>query len=288
MEDYTTNASTSNGTSDTYNNHGNSRTNGTHETYGRKQRRPSHDTMYPLYVIYSNWCFDDIYSLLNKYCHDASEVGNLKIDYDIYGNDTNKTFVLLANHVAEGLRKDGYFRFSSEGNRTGLSVSKYRIKDDFVLVNKSLCVPIPTELGAKGSEIKTIITSKMEECVRFGILKTDDCIVRVNLADRESDKPGSTAFISFNISVSDETIAIVKALLHNTYWPAAESQEGQESQFIFNCHYARSGRPRHPSVAQHQDQNTNGQNKTERQQKDQNRDPKDQKKKTFYKYEAKG
>ncbi len=239
--------------------------------------RPSHDTVHPLYVIYSNWCFDDIYNLLNKYCHDVSdplEVGNLKIDYDIYGNDTNKTFIILANHVAEGLRKDGYFRFSSEGNRTGLSVSKYRIKDDFVLVNKSLCIPIPTELGAKGSEIKAIISDKMQDCTRFGILKADDYVVRVNLADRESDKPGTTAFISFNISVPDETIAVVKALLHNTYWhvPETSGQKG-EGEFIFNCHYARSGRPRR-NYEDHIKGNGG-------------REVREGRKKTFYKYEVK-
>ena len=57
--------------------------------------------------------------------------------------------------------------------------------------------------------------------------------VKVPLSSRESDIPKSAAYISFNEVVDSETIAVIKAIMHNTSWDKSKP-------FIMKCHYSRT------------------------------------------------
>src|SRR5438105_10002778 len=148
----------------------------------------SHETYHPLYVIYSRWSFDDIYGFLGRYTNDPkSDIGSLRVDYDLSGRDTHRTFVLLSNSVANALRKEHL----DQPNHSGFSFSRYRVKD-FVpngdsKPTRSLCVPLPNNLGMKGSEISALIKSKLSEAIEFGIINSNDVTVTVPLGSREAD-----------------------------------------------------------------------------------------------------
>lgn len=197
--------------------------------------KPMHETSHPLYVIYSRWSFDKITGLLHRYTDNPeADIGTLKTDFDNNLKDTFRTFVLLTDRLADALANDGFNKSFADGNKSGFSFSKFRIRDDFNLANKSLCIPIPRQLGAKGKEVETMIQSKLYEAMSFDIISENQYTIIVNLLDRETDQPASTAFISFDSSVTDETIAVIKALIHNTYWP------DKTNKFVLNCRYALS------------------------------------------------
>ena len=205
--------------------------NGTQNRTDSNERK-SHETVHPLYVIYSRWSFSNIMGLLSRYTSNPdSDIGSLKVDYDSNGADTNRSFVLLTDNVVAGLTDDNF----DKPNRLGLSFSKYRIRDDFKLDNRSLCVPIPRDLKLSGTEVKSLVEDKLKEAIRFGVISSSEFKVNVPLHSREADIPKNACYIGFSDSISDETINVIRALLHNTYWET-ESDE----PFIFNCHFARN------------------------------------------------
>lgn len=240
--------------------------------------KPTHETSLPFYVIYSKWSFDEINEFLRGYTeHPDVDIGTLKTDFDNNGRDTYRTFVLLTDRIVSNLTKDGLNKSYRDGNKSGFSFAKFRIRDDFNLVNKSLCIPIPRQLGAKGREVKAMIQSKLDEAISFDIITEDQYSINVNLFDRETDQPASNAFISFDPIVTDETIAVIKALVHNTYWPT----ESQTNQFILNCRFALSSDREKKERRDHKDY------KERKDYGGHKRDHRGYEVKTFYKHEGK-
>jgi hypothetical protein len=127
-------------------------------------------------------------------------------------------------------------------NRSGFSFSKYRIKDDFKLAIRSLCVPIPRNFNITGTMVKSLIEFKLSQLYPFGVASQDEIKVVVPLFKREDDTPRGAVYINFESSVSDEAIAVIKNMLHNTYWDTSMISEIEDMNglYIFNCHYART------------------------------------------------
>src|SRR3990167_1411426 len=102
----------------------------------------SHETVYPLYVIYSCWTTRDIEDLLEKFSS-KDEYACMRIDYRKDGSelvDTNRAFILMSDSLVQKLKDEKY----DKPNKRGFSFAKFKISDDFKLESKSLCFPVPS------------------------------------------------------------------------------------------------------------------------------------------------
>ena len=183
-----------------------------------------------LYIIYSKWSLSRIDRELSLF----GKIGLLRIICD-GGKETNRTLALLEDNVYNKLSAKGY---TDKKMNRGFSISKFNEKA-FELPSKGftrnlfVCVP---EIFRK-DDIKTIdiIDDKLKHLVEWDILPKDSWHVNAILKSREKGSISSGCFIVFNNDINLITIAKVKILITDNFWPAISLDIEREQ---FKCLWA--------------------------------------------------
>ena len=183
----------------------------------------SHETEYPLYVLYSGWTTRDIEELLES-LGTKRDYSNMRIDYRKDGTelvDTNRAFICMSDSLVQRLKDEKYDR----PNKRGFSFAKFKISDDFKLDSKSLCFPVPSNSQFTGSELKKCLLSKMQTLENYGIVKHDDYTVVVPLFNREADVPKNACYVNFASSVPTDAIICIRTILNYSYWDGLSDEK---------------------------------------------------------------
>lgn len=178
--------------------------------------RSLHETVHPFYVIYSRWSLRSIEDFLTSHSA-ASDKACMRVDYKLEETgmtDTNRTFILMKESLVKGLKDNKYHL----PGRKGFFFSKFKIRDDFKIDHRSLCIPIPVNLGLTGSEIKNYIETRMLPFIEFGVVTPTDYTVIVPMLSREADTPKKACYINFEKGVSNDSMIVVRTLLNYTKW----------------------------------------------------------------------
>lgn len=160
-----------------------------------------------LYIIFSNYSIAKIRQILeNK----NIVVGTLKVLYDKYGTETNRTLAVLKN----------------VNNLESLSDAKFQVKP-FTLkkVNKEtreLFIPVPKTF-CKESEVREHITELLNFLNIWMIIPENSWKLYIPLESRISGNVKFGCFLSFNNNVSNENINIVRLLINDTQWENGET-----------------------------------------------------------------
>lgn len=189
-------------------------------TQDRKDRK-YHDTKIPFYVIFSEWSLREIETFLKTKMTAKSYIGPLHLVFDFNGEETKRTFVLLSDDVVDSLARDrkGYVYKPGEYNNPDFCFAKYRVPDNLVIENKSLCVPIPKrDLKISGSEAKAAINTQLKPFFDLRLLSDKDVRIVVPLESRESDIPKNAVYINFEQNVDNELISVIRASIDNVPW----------------------------------------------------------------------
>ena len=190
---------------------------------------------FPVYVIYSKMSVPKINNYLRKY----GSVGFLNVVKDKLG-DTNRTIAILSAETFDKLIESGHGTDRRDRrDRKPLTVAPFKLKkSNFPSYNKTrtLFVPIPTAFKADvdneyvEDKIKKCVEEKLKHLVSWNIIPDDSWRITIPLKSRESGEIRNSCFVSFPREVKTPAVAMVKVLLHDTYWP---------NDNIFRCFWSR-------------------------------------------------
>lgn len=183
-----------------------------------------------LYIIYSRWSLSRIDRELSSF----GKIGLLRIICD-GGKETNRTLALLEDDVYNKLSAKGY---ADKKMNKGFSIAKFNEKALELPskgCNRNLFVCVP-EIFRK-DDLKTIdiIDDKLKHLVEWDILPKDSWHVNALLKSREKGSISSGCFIVFDNDVSITTIAKVKILITDNFWPSISLDIEREQ---FKCLWA--------------------------------------------------
>lgn len=183
-----------------------------------------------VYVIYSKWCLADIRKFLLQTANAPSDV-YLKIERHA-GRETNRTLALLPSSVATKLLAEGF----GEKSEVDFYLVPYTVRSHNLPredETQDLYLPLPEWLT--GSEVKESLLGRLGHFESFNIISLAKTIVKVPLKSRNGDIHRGAAFITFSDTNLDN-IAIVKALLHGSYW------DGDNNKLV-QCFWSKAAKP---------------------------------------------
>jgi hypothetical protein len=191
---------------------------------------------FPVYIIRSKWSLVQLDNFLKYY----GDVGFLRIVYDINGRETDRTIAILSESAYASLCAKGYNSHrNSQGVPNNFTVSPFILKEnDFPGNNTTatLFVPVPKPLCGDETEVLATIIDKLKHLSEWGIVEDESWVLNLPLVSREKGGVKKGCFISFKRGVSIESIAMVRVLLTDTYWPD-EDINGERP--VFRCFWAR-------------------------------------------------
>jgi hypothetical protein len=184
-----------------------------------------------LYIIYSKWSLSRIARELEIY----GGIGLLRIVCDS-GKETNRTLALLEDDVYDKLSDKGY---TSKKSNKGFNIAKFNEKAlDLPSKNftKNLFVPVPEIFRKDDMKTIDIIDDKLKHLVEWDVLPKNSWYVNAILKSREKGAISSGCFIVFDNEIEIGTIAKVKMLITDNFWPAVSEDIEREQ---FKCLWAR-------------------------------------------------
>lgn len=197
----------------------------------KKSKSENRENGTGLYIIYSKWSLTRIDKELSLY----GGIGLLRIICD-GGKETNRTLALLEDDVYDKLSDKGY---TNKKTSKGFNIAKFNEKaldlpSKGFTKNLFVCVP---EIFRK-DDMKTIdiIDDKLKHLVEWDVLPKDSWYVNAVLKSREKGAISSGCFIVFDNEIELLTIAKVKILITDNYWPAVSEDIEREQ---FKCLWAR-------------------------------------------------
>lgn len=194
---------------------------------------------FPVYLIHSSKSLVEIDRLLSDY----GEVGFLRIMYNNDGSETDRTIAILPKSSFDDLIKDGYGRRQYGKN---FSISSFELKDNNYPGEgrtKTLFVPVPKEFATDDSVVVKTIKDKLDHLAEWSIVDADSWSIKAPLKSRESGGIRGGCFVSFKREVSIHSIAMVRLLLTDTYWPELDETVDRA---VFQCTWARDRKERPP------------------------------------------
>jgi len=190
---------------------------------------------FPVFLIKSKWSLNAIRELINYYSESTySSSEYMRIIFDREGRETDLTICILNDKTYENLCNAGYNNMKR--------FSEFEITP-YGLINKNfpgegqtenLFVPVPKNLGFQDSEIFNMINIKLDYLVKNNILPPSSWEIKTPLISREKGGIKGGCFIKFKEDVEEESKAMVRILLHDTYWDP-DSDDGH----ILKCYWAR-------------------------------------------------
>lgn len=184
-----------------------------------------HENKPGLYIIYSKWSL----SRIDKQIKLFGKIGLLRIICD-GGKETNRTLALLENDVYDRLCEKGYD--NKKGNR-GFSISRFNEKAlDLPQkgCSRNLFIPVPEVFRKDDMKTIDIIDDKLKHLVEWEVLSENSWHVNALLESREKGAISSGCFIVFDSTVELVTIAKVKLLITDNFWPLV-SEDLEREQF---------------------------------------------------------
>ena len=182
---------------------------------------------FDFYVIFSTWSLMNIEKHLTSMRSRNSYVGPLKIEYGRDHRESDRTVLFMSPDMYQAIKNRNY---------NGFGVEKYKVRSEINLERKSLCIPIPKNLGMTGTEIRKIIERFLVPLFRLEHLRPQDVVVTVPITSRETDMPKGVAYINFEDHVSNELIAVLSRSIVDSRWGTAD--------YYMICHFSRSNVPR--------------------------------------------
>lgn len=188
---------------------------------------------YPVFLVHSNWSLKRINDFLKGFGN--GNIGSMHVDRDRNGEETNRTICLVDESVYAAMTKGGYTR-----NRD-FSIDRYALRPNCYPSKKhaySFYVPLPRSFKLTEAECRQQLEGKLNELVAFGVLGSEDFVVRIP-QDKDSEQNGDIkpfCFVTFKRSVDHDTIAIVKVALDSSWWYPSDSTVNRE---LTRCYWGR-------------------------------------------------
>jgi hypothetical protein len=189
------------------------------------------ETQLPVYLVYSSWPLDDIRREIEKY--PEGRCGPLRVIYNKEGGETNRTLAIFSPHVYDSMVEEG----RGERNKD-LYVAKYKLrKDNYPPKDASsdIFISIPKDLHRSSPEVTGLLERRLEALADWGILPSQSWKIEVFSRSREENL-GRFCFIRFR-KVHLDNLAMVKALLDDTYWRWDDSPV-DERTLVCRCQWA--------------------------------------------------
>jgi hypothetical protein len=191
------------------------------------------ETIYPVFIIYSNWNIDKMKAFLLKY--DIDGVCMLKMIYDNSGSETNKTIAILSNNLYDKLIAEEYnvYKYNVD-----FKIKRYKL-GDFLLPpkDKSDNLFIPIIKKTTETYVTDIINNKLSLFAKFDIIPYYSWKIKCPLSSTGIDNGVLLGcFIFFKKTINIYNIGIIKFLLHNTYW---EETGGKKYDNMIKCYWAK-------------------------------------------------
>jgi hypothetical protein len=184
-----------------------------------------------LYIIYSKWSLSRIARELEIY----GGIGLLRIVCD-GEKETNRTLALLEDDVYDKLSDKGY---TNKKSNKGFNIAKFNEKAldlPSKSFTKNLFVPVPEIFRKDDMKTIDIIDDKLKHLVEWDVLPKDSWYVNAILKSREKGAISSGCFIVFDNEMEIGTIAKVKMLITDNFWPSVSEDIEREQ---FKCLWAR-------------------------------------------------
>lgn len=197
---------------------------------------------YKVAVIYSGWSLSTIEDKLYNY-GSSSDFGMCRVDR-YKGEETNRTICLMKTSFYEKLMSAGY---NKRKYGEDFCCTEYKLREhNFPKFGESnnLFLSLPKDLSA--SECRVQLERKLNEISSFGIFNLEDMKLNLPTKSRENDIHNGSVFITFKREMRIELIALIKILLHDTWWYSESSNPDSvpEKRMICQCYWARERVPR--------------------------------------------
>jgi len=202
------------------------------------------DTL-PVFLIHSRQSLVRLDDFLSEY----GTVGFLRIVYDNKGEETDRTIAILNPDVYDTLCKEGY---NKRTYGQGFVIAPYKLNDHDIPASDgrapALFVPVPKSLCENDVTVMREINDKLKHLVEWKIIPDKSWEVKAPLQSREKGGIRGGCYITFK-DVPVETIALIRILLTDTYWPNEDGDEDEKEdkkaeKSIFRCFWAQSSRDR--------------------------------------------
>lgn len=193
------------------------------------------DCSFPVYMIHSKLSLLTLDDILKNF----GPVGFLRIVYDNNSKETNLTIAILPHEVYHSLCNEGYGDIQHGSYRKNFRITPFILKENNLPGDgrtKTLFVPVPKILCNDDSQVIAAVEDKLSHLAEWGIIDDKSWYINVPLKSREKGGVRSGCFISFVKTVPIESIAMVRILLTDTYWP---EQPDTEDRSVFRCFWAR-------------------------------------------------
>ena len=207
----------------------------------RKERVPG--VMYaelPVYVVHSQLSVEDIRKTLTGL--NAGHVGTVKIDYDRFGKETNRTIVIAEPSVYTAAVEAG---LGVRSRKFDFAIMPYELRDHnkpFTDCLYSLYIPFPKEFDLSAQDARKQIEAFLEELVAFGLFADNDCYrITVPLKSREIGEPRGSVFVTFAKEVPDHAIELAKVVIDHNTWVASDEYDSWEE---LRCFWSRDPKQR--------------------------------------------
>lgn len=179
------------------------------------------EKQYPVFLIYSQWSIQNLKEFIQKSMRTPNaRIGDIHIDRDRSGNETNRTVTLMDENIYEALIEQGYGRRNFNYD---FSIARYNLKPyHYPPANYTynFYIPLPKdEPGITGTKVKQFLNSRLKIFSEFGLIPSNSYSIVVPLVSRETDEPRGTCFVMFNRAQEDPSgVVLAKVLLDNTLW----------------------------------------------------------------------
>jgi len=185
---------------------------------------------FPVFLIKSKWSLNSIREFVEEY----GPLNYMRIIYDRQGRETDLTIAILSMETYSKLCDEGYnnMKIVSE-----FKISPYKLHlNNFPGEGKTenLFIPVSKSLGIKDDDIIKFINSKLSFLVSHKILPINSWEIKTPLISREKGGIKGGCFIIFHREVDLESKAMIRILLHDTYW-----DQESDSDNILKCYWAR-------------------------------------------------
>lgn len=196
----------------------------------------------PVCMIYSQSSLSDLEDIFMNYGDEGQHHGPLKIirarDESGRWRDTNRTIALVDEFLFDALVKDGLYKPARTPGRPNwdFRIVPYEVRESNLPkegFKKDLFIRLPKNITLSTKEVEETIAAKMEPLVKFGVLGEKQWSIKIPLRNksRESGEAHSSCFLAFTNDVPDQTAAMVKAVIDDTYWGSHDE--------TFHCFWAR-------------------------------------------------
>lgn len=194
---------------------------------------------YKVVVIYSGWSLSSIEDKLYHYGTDT-DFGMCRVDR-YKSEETNRTICLMRTEFFRHLMDAGY---SKRKYGEDFSCTEYTLRPhNFPKEGESnnLFISLPKELSA--SECRSQLERKLQSISEFGVFAAEDMKINLPMKSRENDIHNGSAFVTFKREMPLEIIALIKILLHDTWWHSSAEMPA-DWRVLCQCYWARERTPR--------------------------------------------